>query len=109
VKIRQLIGGIIAVPLVFAMPFVWISGAILHFFTAFIAYGLAGPGFWGYMAAGAAFTFPILAEIAVLMGAWNTTGSFINGYSQWLLLWLVFAAGLLGLIAFGSWLASGED
>ena len=108
-NIRQVVGGIIVVPSMFAMPLVWISGAILHFFTAIVAYGLAGPGFWGYVAAGAAFTFPVIAEIAVLIAAWNVSGNFINGYSEWLLLWLVFVAILLGLLALGAWIGHSTE
>lgn len=103
-SIRQVIGGIIAIPTMFAMPLVWISAAILHFFTAIVAYGLAGPGVWGYVAAGAAVTFPIIAEVVVFIAAWIVTGSFINNYSVWLLLWLAFVGLLFGLIALGGWL-----
>ena len=108
-RIRQVIGGIIAVPSMFAMQLVWISGGILHFFTAIVAYGLAGPSVGGYVAAGAAFTFPIVAEIVVFIAVWNVRGNFINGYSVWLLLWLAFVAALLGLIALGGWLASSAE
>ena len=108
-KIRQIIGGVLVVPSMFAMPLVWISGAILHFFTAIIAYGLAGPGFWGYVGAGAAFTFPIVAETVVFVSAWSATENAINGYSMWLLLWLAFVVALFGLMALGGWLVSRAD
>ena len=107
--IRKIIGGIIVVPLMFAMPLIWISGAILHFYTAIIAYGLAGPGFWGFVAGGAAFTFPIIAQIVVFISVWNVTGNFLNGFSVWLLLWLAFVALLFGLMALGTWIGSGAD
>jgi len=106
---RRVIGGLIVLPSMFAMPLIWISGAILHFFTAIVAYGLAGPGFWGYVAAGFAFTLPILAQIVVFIAAWNVTGNFINGYSEWLLLWLACVAVLLGLMALGAWIGRTEE
>jgi len=104
-KIRQLIGGILILPSMFGMSLLWISGAILHFFTAYMAYGMAGQGFGALLVGGAAFAFPILAEIAVFISAWNFTGRFVNGYSIWLLLWLGFVALILALLALGGWLS----
>jgi len=96
-RFRQILGGIIAVPTMLAMPLAWISGVMLHFYTAIVAYGLAGPdaGFNAYVAAGAAFTFPIIAEPVVLIAAWNATGHFVNGYSVWLLSWFTYVITLL--------------
>src|SRR2546426_10709713 len=108
-NVRQIIGGIILIPSMFAMPLIWISGAILHFFTAIVAYALAGPGFWGYVAAGGAFTLPVIAQIAVFIAAWNVTGNFINGYSEWLLLWLAGVAVLFGLMGLGAWIGRSEE
>ena len=108
-NIQQIIGSIILIPSMFAMPLIGISGAILHFFTAIVAYTLAGPGLWGYVAAGGAFTLPVIAQIAVFIGAWNTTGNFINGYSEWLLLWLAGVSVLLGLMALGVWIGRSEE
>ncbi len=101
---RQTIGGVIAIPSMLAMPLIWISGVILHFFTAFVAYGLAGPGWWGYVAFGGVLMLPIIGEIAVFIGAWSTTGNLLNGYSEWLLSWLIVAALLFGLVALGAWI-----
>lgn len=108
-NIRRIIGGIIIVPTMLAMPLIWVSGGILHFYTAIVAYGLAGPGFWSFVAAGAAFTFPFVAQIVVFIAAWNVTGNLLNGYSIWLLLWLAFVAFLFGIMALGAWIGSSAN
>ena len=108
-NIRQIIGGIIIVPTMIAMPLILVSGGILHFYTAIVAYGLAGPGFWGFVSAGAAFTFPFVAQIIVFIAAWNVTGNFLNSYSIWLLLWLAFVAFLFGIMALGAWIGSSAN
>src|SRR5260221_6834312 len=104
--LRQIIGGIILLPSMFAIPLVWLSGAILHFYTALIAYGLAGPGWWGYVAAGGVLMLPVIGQIAVFIGAWSVTGNFLNGYSEWLVLWLILFGLLSWLIALWAWIGS---
>lgn len=73
------------------MWFIGVTGAVLHLFTAVVAYGLVGGGFLAYMAAGFCLMFPVLAQVVVLICVWNVTGAFFNGYSSWVFLWLGLA------------------
>jgi hypothetical protein len=43
-----------------------------------------------------------------MVAAWKASGSIINSYSIWVLLWVAFGFGIYCLIAFGNWLA-GRD
>lgn len=111
-KIRTIVGGGIALISTLAMPLIWISGTILHLLTAIAALILAGGpdgGFWPFFVGGAAFSFPIIAEIVVFFKTWNTTGFFLNGYSIWLLLWLGFAGLLLSFLSLAVWLSKSAE
>ncbi|HEY7944477.1 MAG TPA: hypothetical protein VIH15_08250 [Casimicrobiaceae bacterium] len=88
-----------------AVSLVWVSGTILHFFTAIVAFDLAGEGPRRYVAAIAAFIFPLAGEVAVMVAAWRASGSMVNSYSVWVVLWLAFGFAVYCLIAFGNWLA----
>jgi len=87
-----------------ALTLVWVSGTILHFFTAIVAFDLAGGGLKRYVAAIAAFVFPLAGEVAVVVAAWKASGSMVNSYSIWVLLWVAFGFAIYCLIAFGNWL-----
>jgi hypothetical protein len=108
-KLRQIIGGIVLLPSIAALPLVGISSVILHLYTAIVAYGLTGPGVLSYFAAGGVLMLPVIGEIAVFIGAWSVTGNLLNGYSEWLFLWLVFVALLLGLMALGTWIGKTKE
>ena len=69
-----------------------LSGIALHVYTAVMAYQVADPGLGKYGAALAAFWFPVLAQGVVAVYAWQATGSKVNQYSVWILLWLLLAA-----------------
>jgi hypothetical protein len=105
---RQRIGVVMAAAGWSAVTLVWVSGTILHFFTAIVAFDLAGNGLRRYVAAIAAFIFPLAGEVAVMVGAWKASGSMINSYSIWVLLWVAFGFAIYCLIAFGNRLA-GRD
>lgn len=68
-----------------------LSALGLHLFTAITAYKLVAPGSLRYIAAVAAWAFPAIAEAAVAVGAWRASGSIVNEYSIWVLVWLVFS------------------
>lgn len=82
-----------------------ISGAILHLYTIFGAFFLAGGGLLGILAGFVALCLPVVSWFAVFAWAWVATDSFINNYSQWFLAWLGFSALLLALIPLGAKLA----
>jgi hypothetical protein len=103
-KLRAMLGTLLVFPAMFGLHLIWISGAMLHFFTAIVAFEAGG-----FLAGGAAFAFPIVGEIGVGIYAWNTSGSFVNGYSIWVLAWLGFLVTLLGLIGAGAWLGSSTE
>ncbi|HEY2862250.1 MAG TPA: hypothetical protein VGK37_01345 [Casimicrobiaceae bacterium] len=101
---RERIGAIMASAGWSAVTLVWVSGTILHFFTTIVAFDLAGQGLRRYIAAIGAFVFPLAGEVAVMVGAWKASGSMINSYSIWVLLWVSFGFAVYCLIAFGNWL-----
>jgi hypothetical protein len=75
-------------------PLLVMSAVGLHFFTTITAYGLVAPGWWGYVASVAAWGFPPISEAVVAYYAWRASGSMVNGYSVWVLMWLVIAFGV---------------
>lgn len=81
-------------------PLLIMSGIFLHCFTVVTAYKLGDPGWGQYAAAAAAFAFPPVAEAVVAYYAWRASGSMVNGYSVWLLMWLavLFAVGWLTFV-----------
>lgn len=108
-SIRKIAGALLYLPSMFGMSLMMISAGIFHFFTAIVAYGLAGPGWWGFVATGAAFSFPIVAEIVVFISVWNVTGEMVNNYSIWLFMWLAFLIVLAALMAVSVWLFGKEN
>jgi len=105
---RRRIGAVMASAGWSAVTLVWVSGTILHFFTAIVAFELAGSGLRQYVAAIVAFVFPLAGEVGVMVAAWRASGSMVNSYSVWVLLWVAFGFAIYCLIAFGNWLA-GRD
>ena len=75
------------------------SGIALHVFTTATAYQLADPGVSRYFLTAGAFAYPIIAEAVVAYYAWQASGSKINGYSIWLLAWIVLLLIVFGLAA----------
>jgi hypothetical protein len=105
-SLRHIAGGIFLFPAMLAAHLVWLSGVVLHFFTAFVAFTLAGPATWQKIVSGIiTLAFPILGEIAVAIWSWMATGNVWNGYTGWLFLWLGFAAAVGVLFAIGFLLA----
>ena len=88
-----------------AVTLVWVSGTILHFFTAIFAFDLAGHGIRRFVWSAFAFLFPLAGEVAVTVAAWKASGSMVNSYSIWVLLWVAFGFAVYCLIAFGNLLA----
>jgi hypothetical protein len=102
---RRRIGAVMASAGWSAVTLLWVSGTILHFYTAIVAFDLVRTGLTRYVAAIAAFIFPLAGEVAVVLAAWKASGSMINSYSIWVLLWVAFGFAIYCLIAFGNWLA----
>ena len=76
---------------------IW-SGLALHSLTAVTAYRLAKPGWSGYGALVAAWAFPPVSEAVVAYYSWRASGSIVNSYTIWLLLWLVVMLSVLWLV-----------
>jgi hypothetical protein len=77
------------------LPLLAISAALLHVYTAYMAFRLATTTLHGLAAALAAWITPPIAQVVVAYVAWRTSGSVVNGYSSWLLAWI-------GLLSFFS-------
>jgi hypothetical protein len=73
---RQRIGAVMASAGWSAVTLVWVAGTILHFFTAIVAFDLAGAGLRRYVAAIAAFIFPLAGEVAVMVDLGLALGRF---------------------------------
>jgi hypothetical protein len=79
------VGGLAAI----AMFCIWGGGLALHVFTIVIAYQASGLG-----AAVLSAVFPPFSEAYWFFKMWYETGTFLNGYSVWVLaLLVVFAIG----------------
>ncbi len=79
-----------------------LSGAILHFYTIGAAFFLVGGGVRGVVASLGALCLPVISWLAVFIGTWVATGSFVNDYSVWFLAWAGFSLILLALIPLGA-------
>jgi hypothetical protein len=79
-------------------PLVIVSGVVLHCFTAIAAYRLAAPGWKAYGAALAAWIFPLISETLVAYYSWRASGSIVNTYSVWVLMWLVMVLSVWWLV-----------
>lgn len=76
---------------------VGIGAFALHAFTAVTAYSLCNGGPMRYWAAFGAWMLPGVAEAIVAYFAWEATGSRVNGYSIWLLAWVLLVIAALSL------------
>lgn len=85
----------------FVYPAVLATGFALHAFTTMVAYQLAGPGAPKYLAAFGAWIMPGVAEAVVAYYSWLESGSKVNAYSVWLLVWFVIVLALLLGARFG--------
>ena len=65
-----------------------ISAALLHIYTAYMAFNLATTTFRGLAAALGAWIAPPIGQFMVAYAAWRASGSMVNGYSFWLLAWI---------------------
>lgn len=72
-----------------ALPVLGMSGLALHLFTVWTAFRLSEPGAAQYVSALAAYVAPPASEFVVAYFAWRETGSKINGYSIWFVLWVL--------------------
>jgi hypothetical protein len=71
------------------IPLLAMSGIALHGFTVWTVFRLAPTGPSQYFAAIVAYMFPPISQMVGAYLAWRSTGSVINAYSVWLLLWLL--------------------
>lgn len=92
----------IGVMLASAVMFATIGcGIALHIYTVYIAYQMSGV----FMAI-LAFGSPIVAEIITWMVSWYESGNFVNGYSQWCMLYVVLLV-LQGVVLY--WITKMEE
>ena len=82
-----------------AVPVLAVAGALLHVYTAVTAFLLPDHVLLRCLAAVAAWMTPAIAELVVASQMWRETGSTLNAYSFWLLVWLALLIGYL-LLAF---------
>ena len=78
-------------------PLVYMSAVMLQLFTAWTAYRMVDPGEWRLPAAIAAFAFPPVSTTVVGYHAWRQSGSMVNSYSVWVLIWIVLFLIVVGL------------
>jgi phosphoglycerol transferase MdoB-like AlkP superfamily enzyme len=80
------------------LPLLAISAALLHAYTAYMAFRLSPTTLQGLAAALAAWIAPPIAELVIAYAAWRSSGSVVNGYSSWLLAWIALLSLFLLLI-----------
>lgn len=79
-------------------PLLYMSAVMLQLFTALTAYNMVRPDdAWRYVAAIAAFALPPLSNVVVGFYAWRASGSMVNAYSVWVLVWMLLFLLVLGL------------
>jgi hypothetical protein len=78
-------------------PLLYMSAVMLQLFTALTAYNMVKPDDWRFVAAIAAFALPPLSNIVVAFQAWRASGSMVNSYSVWVLVWALLFLLVLGL------------
>jgi len=96
---RKAVAGINAFLSRIGYPLLGMSAVGLHFFTAITAYHLVDPSGWRFVAVALAFVFPLVAEVVVAFFSWKASGSMVNSYSVWVLLWLLLLFVVLELLA----------
>jgi hypothetical protein len=81
-------------------PLLYMSAMMLQIFTALTAFRLLEAEewhAWRLPAAVAAFALPPLSDLVVAYYAWRTSGSMVNSYSIWVLVWMLLFLVVLGL------------
>jgi len=89
-------------------PLLLFSGIGLHGYTVWTGFHLANAGVPQYAAALAAYAFPVISELTLVYFAWRATGSWVNGYSVWVLMWIVLAIFVWALAVSRRRLVRGE-
>ena len=79
---------------------VLVSGVALHAYTVWMAYKLTAAGWLQFVAVYAAYAFPPFSELVMIFVARRETGSWINGYSFWVLAWSALLVIVLALSAY---------
>lgn len=77
----------------------WFFGICLHLFTILFAYKMSG-----FIAAAIVLVMPVIAQIYWVFSAWSKTGEFINGYSFYVFIYIVYFVLSILVITVGSWL-----
>jgi hypothetical protein len=77
-------------------PLLFMSGVMLQLFTGLTAYNMVKTEGWRVVAAIAAFALPPLSNRVVAYYAWGATGSMVNSYSVWTLVWMLLFLVVVG-------------
>ena len=77
-------------------PLLFMSAVMLQLYTGFTAYTMVRDEEWRVPAAIAAFAFPPLSDAVVAYFAWRTSGSMVNSYSVWILVWMLLFLVVVG-------------
>lgn len=70
-------------------PLLFMSAVMLQLFTGLTAYNMVRDDAWRGPAAIAAFALPPLSDMVVAYYAWRASGSMVNSYSVWILVWML--------------------
>lgn len=71
----------------------WVAGIALHLYTILVAYQVSG-----FFSAFLALIFPVFAELYWLAKSWWTSGEFVNGYSIYVMAFVVYLLAGFGLM-----------
>ena len=77
-------------------PLLFMSAVMLQLFTGLTAYNMVADEAWRLPAAIAAFALPPLSDAVVAYYAWRASGSMVNSYSVWILVWMLLFLVVVG-------------
>jgi hypothetical protein len=77
-------------------PLLLMSAVMLQLYTGLTAYNMVRDEDWRIPAAIAAFAFPPLSDAVVAYFAWRASGSMVNSYSVWILVWMLLFLVVVG-------------
>ena len=92
---KNILGMVVGLLLIIGGPLIWTSTFALHIFTVILAMDLVEPGAMRVIAGIAAFAFPVVSEVVMLVISFFISGDFINGYSKWVFAWITLLASII--------------
>ena len=94
---RKLFLNLIAFVATIIILSIWISGISLHLYTILVAYKVSG-----FISALIALSLPFITQVYWVIKMWHITDHFINGYSFYVFIYIVYFIIAMTLIFIGN-------